>query len=172
MTTTNTNDLPAEVADLRAQLDAANAAAAQAHVDVAFAGSAFIKDETVYTPNMARKLYEDHFEVDNGRVVAYDAPRGTEGRSPLVNGSGERPAFDEAMRAILTREGGDGLRTADAGRTSTSASGKPSGGADRIAAALASGGIPRVMPNGERSADGFAQRTASRPGEGAPAPRP
>jgi hypothetical protein len=68
----------------------------------AFAQSQFITTETVLTPAKARRVYEDHFELDEkGRVVGFDAPKNSDDRSPLVNARGEPLAFDEAMKRIV-----------------------------------------------------------------------
>jgi len=66
-----------------------------------FSASKFIADDTIYTPTKARRLYGDHFEVEEGKIVAYDAPRGSEGRSPLVDSKGNNAGFEEAMRRII-----------------------------------------------------------------------
>ena len=66
-----------------------------------FANSKFISTETVLTPNKARRIYEDHFEIEDGRTVGYDTPRGSKNRVQIVNGRGDPLSFDEAMKRII-----------------------------------------------------------------------
>lgn len=67
-----------------------------------FNSSSFLKEKTVLPPTKARKLYGDHFDIDEtGAMIAYDKPRGSEGRAPLVDGSGDPLAFDKALAKIV-----------------------------------------------------------------------
>lgn len=66
-----------------------------------FSASKFITESTVYTPSKARRLYGEHFDVVDGKVVAYDQPRGVEGRTPLVDAAGKPVDFDTAMKRII-----------------------------------------------------------------------
>ena len=66
-----------------------------------FAGSRFLAEETIITPDKARKLYGDHFDVVDGKVVPYDKPRGESGRAPIVDASGEPVAFEVAIRKFV-----------------------------------------------------------------------
>lgn len=70
-------------------------------VGTAFRDSAFVKDELVLTAAKARTVYGAHFEVEAGQVVAYDKPRGSEGRTKLVNGSGDPLGFEDAIRKLV-----------------------------------------------------------------------
>ncbi|NPD69033.1 hypothetical protein HN018_13185 [Lichenicola cladoniae] len=117
-----------------------NSIIADLTLGAAFAGSKFIADETVFTGSKARKLFEDRFSTENGKVIAYDAPHGTEGRSPMVDGAGEPVSFDTAMRAIIDA---DPERTSimRASRLKSGTAQKPvpvhvGAGIDRIAVAL------------------------------------
>jgi len=67
----------------------------------AFAASRFLLDETLLSPSKALKVYGDHFEVENGVMVPYDAPRGASKRTQLVDARGNPLAFDEAMKRIV-----------------------------------------------------------------------
>lgn len=66
-----------------------------------FGTSSFIKDSLTLTPTKARQLYGDHFEVKDGRTVAYDKPKGVASRNPLVDASGNPLVFDEAFKRII-----------------------------------------------------------------------
>lgn len=72
----------------------------------AFATSAFIRDELVQAmnPDRSRRLYGDHFDLVDGKVVGYDKPRGQAGRAPLVDKSGTQVPFDEAFKRILATQ--------------------------------------------------------------------
>lgn len=70
-------------------------------VGSAFANSQFLRDETVLPPSKARRAYEAHFDVVDGRVIPYSKERGEAGREPLVDGAGSPLAFDAAMKAIV-----------------------------------------------------------------------
>lgn len=66
-----------------------------------FNQSDFIAKELVLTPTKARVVYKDHFEVQDGNVVAYDKPKSASDRAPLVDGNGDPLRFDEALRKIV-----------------------------------------------------------------------
>ncbi|WP_151708813.1 DUF6651 domain-containing protein [Acinetobacter brisouii] len=70
-------------------------------VGAKFNQSKYIGDELVLPPAKARALYGNHFEVENGEVVAYDKPQGAENRTPLVDAYGKALSFDDAMRKII-----------------------------------------------------------------------
>lgn len=69
----------------------------------AFGNSPFIREEMALTPAKTRIVYGPHFEFDaeHGRVVGYDKPAGTKGRSPLVDGNGEPLPFEEALKKLV-----------------------------------------------------------------------
>ena len=116
-----------------------------------FASSRFLVEETVLTPSKARRVYEDHFEVEDGHVIAYDAPRDSTHRTPLVNGSGNPLSFDEAMKRIIESDPdhehlmrtkavpGPGVRSNTAVKPVIPQNNANMTGVDRIAAALANG---------------------------------
>lgn len=66
-----------------------------------FGNSSFIKDSLVLSPDKTRQLYGSHFEVKEGRVVAYDKPASSETRNMLVNSAGDPLAFEEALTRIV-----------------------------------------------------------------------
>jgi hypothetical protein len=66
-----------------------------------FAQSKFISEESTMAPAKARKLYGEHFDVVDGKVVAYDKPRGEANRTPLIDQYGNGLAFEDAMRKIV-----------------------------------------------------------------------
>jgi hypothetical protein len=70
----------------------------------AFANSKFIQEKLALTPNKTRALYAPHFEVENGKLVAYDKPRGSTERTPLINASGDSMSFEEAIAEIINND--------------------------------------------------------------------
>ena len=89
------------------QLTAAEKATADADstvrdlsIGAAFANSKYLA-ETILPAAKARKLYGDHFDFEDGKVVAYDAPHGAGNRAPLVDGTGQPLPFDVAMKRIV-----------------------------------------------------------------------
>lgn len=102
------NEHQREMETLRQQLAAREAAEQQRTADMqrlalqsAFRGSSMVTQETVLTADKAHKLYGDYFEVEDGEVIGYDAPRGAARRTQLVDGRGLALGFDEAMRRII-----------------------------------------------------------------------
>lgn len=70
----------------------------------AFSGSQFISTELTLPPAKARALYGSHFEVVDGKVVAYDKPAGTADRTPLVDGNGNHLSFEAAFKKIVDND--------------------------------------------------------------------
>jgi hypothetical protein len=70
-------------------------------IGTSFAHSAFVGEELVLPSAKARALYGQHFEVEDGKVVGYDQPRGSATRTALVDAYGQPLTFDEAMRKII-----------------------------------------------------------------------
>jgi len=66
-----------------------------------FAQSKFIADELTLTPAKARVIYADHFDLEDGKVVGYDKPRGAANRTALVDQYGTPVAFDQALAKIV-----------------------------------------------------------------------
>tara|TARA_R110000851_G_scaffold59347_11_gene137431 strand:- start:17528 stop:18502 length:975 start_codon:yes stop_codon:yes gene_type:complete len=91
----------AEAEDLRSKLAKSASVIEELTVGSHFNTSKFIGDDTIYTASKARRLYGDHFEVDAGKVIPYNLPRGSEGREILVDAKGNSAGFDEAMRRII-----------------------------------------------------------------------
>jgi hypothetical protein len=89
------------------ELAAKNAALAaqQSLVEELSIGQSFnhskFREELTLTANKARKLYADHFDIVDGKLVGHDKPRGTANRAPLVDQYGEPLEFDGAFKAIV-----------------------------------------------------------------------
>jgi hypothetical protein len=89
------------IAALQAQLQSKDKVVDELSLGQHFAQSAFIKEESTMAPAKARKLFGDHFDVVDGKVVAFDKPRGEAGRGPLVDQLGNSLSFEDAMRKIV-----------------------------------------------------------------------
>ena len=88
-------DFAKRLADSQKQID-------ELTIGSSFRGSKFVNEETVLTGEKARKLYGDHFEIEGGEIVAYDKPRGSSDRTPLVDPrSGSKLNFDDALEKIV-----------------------------------------------------------------------
>ncbi len=94
-------DKESRLAELQGVVDTLNSRINGMTVSTNFAASRFIAEETLLSAAKAQKLFGDHFEIEDGRMVPYDAPRGAAKRSPLVDARGEPLAFDEAIKRIV-----------------------------------------------------------------------
>jgi hypothetical protein len=144
---------------LKAANEAAKAAndqlsAAQRRIDdltvgANFGSSRFINESTVLSGEKARRLYGDHFDIENGDFVAYDKPRGEPGRTPLVNPrTGDNLTFEAAIEKIVKADPdferiarsnlktGAGSQTTNAGGKDTKTNTKTLSGIEAISANL------------------------------------
>lgn len=96
-----TKTLEERIADLEGKLSAKDTVIDTLTVGNDFGQSAFIRESLTLTPTKARQLYGDHFEVKDGKTVAYDKPKSAAGRNPLVDASGNPLVFDEAFKRII-----------------------------------------------------------------------
>lgn len=113
-----------------------------------FYESAFIRENSVITPSMARKEFGEHFDLVDGKVVAYDKPRGAAERTPIVDAQGNPKSFEDAVQALyaahpeskhlLKPKGkpGAGSNTVDAGKKPENPEAKQAYGVSRISQAL------------------------------------
>lgn len=69
-----------------------------------FDSSKFITDDMTLTATKARIIYGDHFDVEDGKIVAYDKPKGDSKRTQLVDGSGKSLSFDASLRSIVSSD--------------------------------------------------------------------
>lgn len=66
-----------------------------------FSQSPYITGELTLTPSKARVVYGPYFDVQEGKVVGYDKPRGSANRTAIVDASGEAMSFEEALKKIV-----------------------------------------------------------------------
>lgn len=97
-----------EITALQAQLAEANSKITSTvgtindlSVGTQFAQSKFISEELTLTPAKARVIYGDHFDVEDGKVVGYDKPKGAANRTAMVDQYGNPVSFEEALKKIV-----------------------------------------------------------------------
>lgn len=93
--------LKAQIAELQGQVGKANGTINELTVGTQFGQSQFIADELTLTPGKARVIYGDYFDVEDGKIVGYDKPRGSAGRTALVDQYGTAVGFEAALRKIV-----------------------------------------------------------------------
>lgn len=98
---TQVSEYQKKIDELQAQLGQTGTVIEKLTVGHSFDSSNYIKDELTLTPSKARIIYGDYFDIEDGSLVAYDKPRGSKDRTPLVNSVGDNLAFDEALRKIV-----------------------------------------------------------------------
>lgn len=152
-----TKDLSDAVTATRSELEGAKKTINDLTVGAAFSNSKFVTEQTVLPTASARKIFGDHFEVENGVPVGYDKPRGEANRTKLVNGSGDPMPFEDAIKKIVESSSEkeqllrsnlkDGTRatTIDTRPGAAAREQQKSGptGMQRIQAALASGALKK-----------------------------
>mgnify|MGYP003650918999 CR=1 FL=1 len=69
-----------------------------------FGNSKFINEKLVLSPAKAKQLYDAHFDVEDGKVVGYDKPRGSAERTPLVGTGGKPLEFEAAIEKIVSAD--------------------------------------------------------------------
>lgn len=89
------------IEESRKNIEALQSQVNELTVGSAFANSSFVAEKLVPSANKVRKLYGEHFESENGKAVGYDKPRGADGRTKLVDGSGNPLPFETALMRIV-----------------------------------------------------------------------
>lgn len=96
---------------LKSELEAANnkVAVLTSQVDEltvgrAFGDSEFIREQSTLPVGIARQTFAEYFESnESGELVAYTAPRGAEGRVPLVDADGNAKSFEAAISDLYNK---------------------------------------------------------------------
>lgn len=70
----------------------------------AFANSRYIAENLALTPNKTQALYSSHFEIEDGQLVAYDAPKGSPNRTKIIDARGEPVSFEQAIETIINSD--------------------------------------------------------------------
>lgn len=93
--------LKEQIAQLTAELNKRDGMINEMTVGSSFSQSEFIAKELVLPASKARTIFGSHFELEDGKVVGYDRPRGDAKRTPLVDAYGAPVKFDDALRKIV-----------------------------------------------------------------------
>lgn len=96
-----TTSLQEQLAAVQAQIGAKDRVIDELSIGAQFSQSEFITTETTMPAAKARKLFGEHFDVVEGKVVAFDKPRGEANRTQLVDQFGNGMNFNDAMRKIV-----------------------------------------------------------------------
>lgn len=102
--TNETKTLKDQIAALQAQVGERDGAINEMTVGSSFTGSEFINTELTLTPSKARVIYGAHFDLEDGKVVGYDKPKGSANRTALVDSIGNPVGFDDALRKIVAAD--------------------------------------------------------------------
>lgn len=70
----------------------------------AFATSPLIGEEVMLTRAKARAVYGSHFDFVDGKIVAFDKPKGAAERTMLVKASGEPMNFNDALLHLVNND--------------------------------------------------------------------
>ena len=90
-----------ELATVKKQLSEKDTLIEKLTIGHSFDSSKYIGEELLLTPSKARVIYGSHFDIEDGKVVGYDKPRGDSGRVQLIGGDGEPLSFEDAMKKII-----------------------------------------------------------------------
>ena len=90
-----------DLATLQAELETRNKLVFELTIGNDFSTSKFVSEELTLTPNKARIVYDNHFQVEDGKTVGYDKPIGAKDRTPLVDAKGDPLTFELALRKII-----------------------------------------------------------------------
>lgn len=138
--------------ELKRQLGIAKKDVDDLTIGAAFSNSPFITDDLVLSSDIARSVFGEYCEREDGRIVFYDKPRNSKERTKLVAGDGDPLGFDDAVRKLVEgRSDKDKLLRSKmkqgANSKTTDTKKKPGSdrvsgtGIDRISAALAAGAL-------------------------------
>ena len=91
-----------QIEELTAKLGGERAKINALTVGSAFANSSYLKDKTILPSQKAQAIYGDYFDIgEDGRLTAFDKPRGAAGRTMLVDGEGNGLEFEKAIEKII-----------------------------------------------------------------------
>lgn len=88
-------------ATLEEQVTKASRQITELTIGRSFSESPFIRESMTLTPAKTRIVYGQHFELQEGTVVAYDKPAGETNRTVLVDANGNPLGFDAAMAKLV-----------------------------------------------------------------------
>ena len=148
----DTAKLQAKIDELSGTVKARDNTIDELTIGTQFSNSKFLKEETTLaSATKARALYGNHFELVDGVLTAFDKPKGSKERAPLVDASGNALDFDVAMRKIIEADpdkdallrtaakpgAGSGQKPAVPPKKAGAAQGDDASSVDKIASGLA-----------------------------------
>ena len=93
-----------KIAGLEGQLKAETDKISQLTLGASFANSKYL-EKTVLTSGKAQAIYGSYFDIgEDGKVTGYDKPRGSAGRTMLVDGQGNPVGFEAAIERIIAAD--------------------------------------------------------------------
>lgn len=90
-----------QIAALTGKLNSTEGTIKDLSIGTQFSQSKFISEELTLTPAKTRVIYGDYFDVEEGKVVGYDKPRGAANRTAIVDQYGNTVDFESALRKII-----------------------------------------------------------------------
>ena len=100
-----TEGYKSEIETLKQKLTAEAKKISELTVGAAFSNSKYLSEKTILTPNKARIIYGDYFDIaEDGSIKAYDKPRGSAGRTELVDQMGNGLGFEDAIEKIVASD--------------------------------------------------------------------
>jgi hypothetical protein len=90
-----------QIAALTGKLNSTEGTIKDLSIGTQFSQSKFISEELTLTPAKTRVIYGDYFDVEEGKVVGYDKPRGAASRTAIVDQYGNTVDFESALRKII-----------------------------------------------------------------------
>ena len=100
-----TQSFKTEIETLKQKLEAENKKISELTVGAAFANSKYLTEKTILTPTKAHIIYGECFDIaEDGSIKAYDKPRGTSGRTELVDQMGNGLGFEAAIEKIVSAD--------------------------------------------------------------------
>lgn len=94
----------ARIKEMESKLSEAAKAVDELSLGNAFANSKFIQEKLALTPNKTKALYSSHFEIEDGKLIAYDKPKGSPNRTALIDARGDNLTFEEAISEIINSD--------------------------------------------------------------------
>lgn len=93
-----TNSMQAKLSALQKERDELKTSFHSETLKSRFGSSEFLKKETHLTPDVARRLWENNLQIENGKIVPYDS----EGNKIYSRkNAGELAGFDEAIEVLF-----------------------------------------------------------------------
>ena len=95
------SELQTQIDSYKNQLDSVKKEKETLFVNSKFEESNYIKNNLVLTPKKVQILYGEYFDLENGDIIAYNSPRGSEKRARMVDAEGSNLSFDKAIERIV-----------------------------------------------------------------------